>query len=303
MGYQETINFSFVEERWEHELAGNPQPIRLLNPIASQMGVMRSSLLASLVQVLKYNQDRKMSRVRVFELGRVFTKNPQVQDTDTTVAGFDQPMHLAGLVTGALAPTQWSLKEQAADFFDVKADVEALLAPLQARFESAQHPAMHPGRCARIVLEGQVVGRVGELHPKWRQSYGLNATAVMFEIQLNAVLQRQVPQFAEISKHQPVERDLAVVVKDAVTHAELMAAIASTPYQQVLKETLLFDIYKPAPSAQPQATGGLQAGEKSMAIRLKLQAQDQTLTEDQIEGVVRAVIQQLETQTGARLRG
>jgi phenylalanyl-tRNA synthetase beta chain len=125
----------------------------------------------------------------------------------------------------------------------------------------------------------------------------------MFEVQLNAVLQRQVPQFAEISKHQPVERDLAVVVKDAVTHAELMAAIASTPHQQVLKETLLFDIYKPAPSAQPQATVGLQAGEKSMAIRLKLQAQDQTLTEDQIEGVVRAVIQQLETQTGARLRG
>ena len=303
MGYQETINFSFVEERWEHELAGNPQPIRLLNPIASQMGVMRSSLLASLVQVLKYNQDRKMSRVRVFELGRVFTKNPQVQDTDTTVAGFDQPMHLAGLVSGSLAPTQWSLKDQAADFFDVKADVEALLAPLQARFESAQHPAMHPGRCARIVLEGQVVGHVGELHPKWRQSYGLNATAVMFEVQLNAVLHRQVPQFAEISKHQPVERDLAVVVKDVVTHAELMAAIASTPHQQVLKETLLFDIYKPAPSAQPQATGGLQAGEKSMAIRLKLQAQDQTLTEDQIEGVVRAVIQQLEAQTGARLRG
>ena len=303
MGYQETINFSFVEGRWEHELAGNPQPIRLVNPIASQMGVMRSSLLASLVQVLKYNQDRKMSRVRVFELGRVFTKNPQVQDTDTTVAGFDQPMHLAGLVSGALEPIQWSLKDQSVDFFDVKADVEALLAPLQARFESAQHPAMHPGRCARIVLAGQVVGHVGELHPKWRQSYGLNATAVMFEIQLNAVLQRQVPQFAEISKHQPVERDLAVVVKDAVTHAELMAAIASTPYQQVLKETLLFDIYKPAPSAQPQATGGLQAGEKSMAIRLKLQAQDQTLTEDQIEGVVRAVIQQLETQTGARLRG
>jgi phenylalanyl-tRNA synthetase beta chain len=303
MGYQETINFSFVEERWEHELAGNPQPIRLLNPIASQMGVMRSSLLASLVQVLKYNQDRKMSRVRVFELGRVFTKNPQVQDTDTTVAGFDQPMHLAGLVSGSLSPMQWSLKDQSVDFFDVKADVEALLAPLQARFESAHHPAMHPGRCASIFLEGQVVGHVGELHPKWRQSYGLNATAVMFEVQLNAVLQRQVPQFAEISKHQPVERDLAVVVKDAVTHAELMAAIASTPHQQVLKETLLFDIYKPAPSAQPQATVGLQAGEKSMAIRLKLQAQDQTLTEDQIEGVVRAVIQQLETQTGARLRG
>ena len=235
----------------------------------------------------------------MFELGRVFTKNPQVQDTDSTVAGIDQPMHLAGLVSGPLVPTQWSLKDQAADFFDVKADVEALLAPLHARFESAQHPAMHPGRCARIVKEGQVVGHLGELHPKWRQSYGLNATAVMFEVQLNAVLQRQVPQFAEISKHQPVERDLAVVVKDAVTHSELMAAIASTPHQQVIKETLLFDVYKPAPNAQPQTTGGLQAGEKSMAIRLKLQAHDQTLTDD----VVRAVIQQLEAQTGARLRG
>jgi phenylalanyl-tRNA synthetase beta chain len=144
MGYQETINFSFVEERWEHELAGNPNPIKLLNPIASQMSVMRSSLIGSLVQVLRFNQARKAPRVRVFELGRVFLRDATVKSTDATVEGFDQPMRVAGLAGGSADALQWGRKEQGVDFFDAKGDVEALLAPLKAEFAPGSHPAMHP---------------------------------------------------------------------------------------------------------------------------------------------------------------
>jgi phenylalanyl-tRNA synthetase beta chain len=129
LGYQETINFSFVEERWENELAGNPDPIRLLNPIASQMSVMRSSLLGSLVSVLKFNLDRRADRVRLFELGRVFFKDASVVDSDTTVAGFHQPMRVAGLAYGAADALQWGAPERATDYFDLKGDVQSLLAP------------------------------------------------------------------------------------------------------------------------------------------------------------------------------
>jgi hypothetical protein len=119
MGYQETINFSFVEERWERELAANTAPIKLQNPIASQMSVMRSSLIGSLVQVLQFNQARKAPRVRVFELGRVFLRNAAVQNTDTTVQGFDQPMRVAGLASGSVDALQWGRKDTGVDFFDV----------------------------------------------------------------------------------------------------------------------------------------------------------------------------------------
>jgi phenylalanyl-tRNA synthetase beta chain len=190
LGYQETINFSFVEERWEHELAGNPTPLKLLNPIASQMSEMRSSLLGSLLSVVKFNVDRKASRERVFELGRVFHKDASVQNSDTTVQGFDQPMHVAGMVFGSATPLQWGTPEHAADFFDVKADVEALLAPAVPTIEAASHPAMHPGRCAKVWVNGHAVGHVGELHPRWRQSWDLAQAPVMFELLLDAVLQR-----------------------------------------------------------------------------------------------------------------
>ncbi|MCJ7800526.1 MAG: phenylalanine--tRNA ligase subunit beta, partial [Polaromonas sp.] len=193
LGYQETINFSFVEERWENELAGNPNPIKLLNPIASQMSVMRSSLLGSLLQVLKFNVDRKAPRLNVFELGRVFLRDAQSQNTDTTVAGFSQPMRVAGLAYGPRAALHWNLSSKAVDFFDIKGDVEALLAPLQAMFAPATHPAMHPGRCASVSVAGKPIGYVGELHPQWRQSYDLAQAPLLFELELVAVLQRPIP--------------------------------------------------------------------------------------------------------------
>lgn len=300
MGYQETINFSFVEERWEHELAGNPNPIKLLNPIASQMSVMRSSLIGSLVQVLRFNAARKAPRVRVFELGRVFLRDATVKSTDATVEGFDQPMRVAGLVSGGADALQWGRKEQGVDFFDAKGDVEALLAPLKAEFSPGEHPAMHPGRCAQVVLSGQVIGHVGELHPKWRQAYELASAPMVFELALDAVLMRSVPVFKPVAKFQAVQRDIAVVVADSVTHAALMAAVWAAPTAGLLRDAQLFDVYRPKVIKDAEPAEG--ATDRSLAVRLTLNSEEATLSEEQIEAVVKAVVGQLVSAVGGRQR-
>jgi len=301
LGYQETINFSFVEERWEHELAGNANPIKLLNPIASQLSVMRSSLVGSLLQVLKFNLDRKAERVRVFELGRVFLRDASVRNTDTTVEGFDQPMRVAGLATGSAEALQWGRKEQGVDFFDVKGDVQALLAPAKPVFVPAEHPAMHPGRCAKVLLDGVAIGFVGELHPKWRQAYDLATAPMVFELALNAVLQRTVAVAKAVSKHQAVQRDIAVLVAEQVTHAALMQAIWAAPTSGLLKDAHLFDVYRPKPAKDVDGVA-VPAQEKSLAVRLTLNSDEATLTEDQIETAVQAVIARLSSDLGARQR-
>jgi phenylalanyl-tRNA synthetase beta chain len=297
LGYQETINFSFVEERWEHELAGNPNPIKLLNPIASQMSVMRSSLVGSLLQVLKFNLDRKAPRVNVFELGRVFLRDPNSQNTDTTVAGFNQPMRVSGLAYGPRAALHWGQSDKGVDFFDIKGDVEALLAPMQAVFAPATHPAMHPGRCASVSVGGKPIGFVGELHPQWRQGYDLIQAPLLFELELDTVLQRRVPVFKTVSKLQPVERDVAVIVPESVTHAALMAAILGANTQGLLKGATLFDVYRPQ-----QANASMQLGEKSLAVRLVLSSDTATLTDESIEAATLAVLENLQSLLHARLR-
>ncbi len=296
-GYQETINFSFVEERWETELAGNANPIKLLNPIASQLSVMRSSLLGSLLQILKHNLDRKASRVRIFELGRVFMRDASVKTSDTQVAGIAQPLRIAGLAFGGAVQRQWSAKDAAADFFDVKGDVENLLAPLQATFVAAEHPAMHPGRCAKVMVDGKDIGVIGELHPRWKQGYELPQAPVLFELDLTAVMQRDLPKAAPIAKFQDVERDIAVIVREGVGHAALMAAIHAAPTNGLLQDALLFDVYRPK-----EAGAGMEQGEKSLAVRLTLGSLDATLTEEQIEAAVAAVLAQLKKDVGGRLR-
>jgi phenylalanyl-tRNA synthetase beta chain len=297
LGYQETINFSFVEERWEHDLAGNPNPIKLLNPIASQMSVMRTSLLGSLLQVLKFNLDRKVVRVNVFELGRVFLRDASSQNTDTTVAGFHQPMRVSGLAYGPRAELSWDQPAKAVDFFDAKGDVQTLLAPLEAVFVPGEHPAMHPGRCASVSIDGRAIGFVGELHPKWRQVYELAQAPMLFELELDAVLQRRVPFFEPVSKLQPVERDIAIIVPEAVTHAALMATIDSAASQGYLKSAVLFDVYRPQ-----AANISMQLGEKSLAVRLVLSSETATLTEAMIDAVVQAVLASLQQGLGAQLR-
>jgi phenylalanyl-tRNA synthetase beta chain len=293
LGYQETINFSFVEERWERELAGNADPIRLLNPIASHMSVMRSSLLGSLVAALKFNLDRKAARVRLFEVGRVFSKDSRVVSSDTSVAGFQQPMRVAGICQGSADALQWGVGDRGVDFFDVKGDVQALLAPRIAEFRAGEHPAMHPGRCASVWLEGQCIGHLGEMHPRWRQQYDLAQAPIFFELDWAAVLQRPVPEFAPVSRHQAVERDLAIVVQESVTHDAVMHAICALE-SAWLKRATLFDVYR------PKVADG--QNEKSLAVRLVLNRDDASLTDEAIESTVASVLKSLSERVGARLR-
>ncbi|HET7837691.1 MAG TPA: phenylalanine--tRNA ligase subunit beta, partial [Variovorax sp.] len=302
LGYQETINFSFVEAHWEQDLAGNADPIKLLNPIASQMSVMRSSLLGSLLQVLKFNLDRKATQVRVFELGRVFLRDASVATTDSTVKGVHQPMRLAGLAWGDAAHGRWEGKAERVDFFDIKGDVEALLAPRVPTFEATEHPALHPGRAARVLLDGREIGVVGELHPRWRQKWDFAQAPILFELALDAVTARPVPVAQPVPKQQPVERDLALVVAEAVTHDALMGAIRAASDASLLRDLALFDIYRPTVGRDGAvAGGGLAAGEKSMAVRLSFNS-DSALTDEQVEAAVRKIIDQLGARLGARLR-
>ncbi|CAG1018523.1 phenylalanyl-tRNA synthetase beta chain [Burkholderiaceae bacterium] len=297
LGYIETINFSFVEEKWERELAGNDDPIRVLNPIASPLSVMRSSLLGSLVNVLRHNLARKATRVRVFEIGRVFKRNAAARDGELSVAGLDQPARIAGLASGPADSLQWGSKERPVDFYDVKGDVQALFAPKAVSFAVAEHPALHPGRSARIEVDGQAVGVVGELHPRWRQAYELPVAPIMFEIDLSALLVRDVPRFESIPKHQSVFRDLALIAKDTVTHELLIQAIRATP-TPLVRSAQLFDIYKPA-----MATADMAPGERSMAVRLELLDDEHTLTDERIEAAVAQVLDSLGSRLGVRLRG
>jgi phenylalanyl-tRNA synthetase beta chain len=195
------------------------------------------------------------------------------------------------------------------DFYDVKADVQALLAPRQAQFTAAEHPALHPGRSAQIVLDGQMVGHIGELHPRWRQAWDLPHAPVLFELTLQALTARPVPGAHEVPKHQPVERDMALVVAEAVTHDQLLHALHQAPTGGLLQNAVLFDIYRPKADAFTGGaggglggSGGVQAGEKSLAVRLTLGATDATLTEAQIEAAMQAVLTHVSQHLPARLR-
>ena len=295
--YFETLNFSFVEARWEEDFAGNANPIKLLNPIAAPLAVMRTSLIGSLVNVLKNNLARKAPRVRVFEIGRVFLRDENMRESDTSIAGVAQPMRVAGLAYGPADQQQWGQRDRTVDFFDVKGDLEALFAPRQLQFKPAEHPALHPGRSARVELDGTVIGVVGELHPKWRQGYELPGAPVVFELALDAVLARTLPQGVGVPRQQIVQRDIAVIVNEAITHDALMATIASA-HDGLIRSARLFDVFKPA-----APTPEVREGERSLAVRLELLDDDATLTDERIEQAVAGVVKALGEKLSARLRG
>ncbi|MGZ5202917.1 MAG: phenylalanine--tRNA ligase subunit beta, partial [Telluria sp.] len=297
LGYLETVNFSFVEESWERDLAGNADPIRLLNPIASQMSVMRSTLIGSLVANVRYNVNRKQNRVRLFEIAAVYQRDAAVQDGPLTVAGFSQPKRVAGIAYGPALDEQWDVPTRAVDFFDVKADVEALFAPRRVRFAKAEHPALHPGRCAAIELDGKQVGFIGELHPRWMQQYELPQAPVLFEIDAEALQQRVVPNYVEISKFPGATRDLALVVKQQVEAQAILDAFAaevqSNPLGRIVQAVVLFDEYRGK---------GLEADEKSLAFRFSLQDTQSTLQDDAVDAIITALAEAAKQQHGARLR-
>ncbi len=280
--YQETINYAFVEADWERDLCGNATPVVLKNPIASQMSVMRSSLLGGLLGALRVNLARKQSRVRLFEIGGCFARGEQ---------GYVQHERLAGLAYGTVCSEQWGEIAREVDFYDVKGDVEVLFAPYGLTFEAVSHPASHPGRSAHILLDGRVVGWIGELHPQWQQRYDLPQAAVWFEVELGALLGRNVPVFSEVSKLPPVRRDLAVVVDENIAVQDLLEPLRSAKVAYVV-DVGLFDVYRGK---------GVEEGKKSLAFRVLLQDTQKTLTETEIEQSIAQLVAILQ-QHGAQMR-
>lgn len=296
-GYQELINFSFIEEAWEKDFAGNDKPIRLLNPIASQLSVMRTQLISGLVDILRFNLNRKAEFVRVFELGRVFFPDETVEDGPFSVKGVRQPQHIAGLAYGDAHEEHWGVAKRPVDFYDVKGDVESLIAPLEARFEPCKHPALHPGRCARILLDGKEIGFIGELHPRLCHTYGLPKAPVVFELDVESILRTPVPAAEAVSKFQPMHRDISVTVPAGLTWQQVSDAVeklrTSTRAGAIIDSFRLFDIYAPKAG---------ESGERSMAFRMTLVSRgEEAITEAQSEAAFEAVVDVL-SGLGAKLR-
>lgn len=296
LGYLETINYSFVKPQSELDLAGNAQPIKVLNPIAAPMAVMRSSLMSSLLDVLSYNVARRATRVRVFEVGRVFQRSPSSLDGPLDVAGVSQPMRVAGLAWGPAAPLQWGVSDRAVDYYDVQGDLASLLAPKRLTMVRDTHPALHPGRCARVIVDGQALGWLGELHPRWRQQMELPSAPILFELDLHALRDRDIPHAQAVPKQQVVRRDMALVVQNHVAHDDLMRVVHQAA-GGLLKGVTLFDVYK------PKAGGAdIAADERGWALRLEWQDDQLALTDERIDAAMAAVLQAVQVQLGARLR-
>jgi phenylalanyl-tRNA synthetase beta chain len=287
-GYHEVVNFSFVEAAWEADFCGNVMPITLANPIANQMGVMRSSLIGGLVGNLIANRSRQAERVRVFELGRCFLDDA----AGGPVPGFNQPLRVAGLCSGTALPEQWGAAARVVDFFDIKADVEALLAPSALRFEKVQHPALHPGRAAKVMLDGVSIGVIGELHPRWALKYELGAAPVVFEVELEALLARSQPAFREISRFPAVTRDIALVVGQEQPAQPLLDALLGKA-AAIVRDIDLFDVYQGK---------GLAEGKKSLAFRIVMQDTQRTLSDGEVEAAVTELVAIAQSGFAAEMR-
>ncbi len=290
--FQEVVNFTFVDAGWETDLAGNPDPVRLLNPIASHQSAMRSSLIGGLVENIRYNMARKQLRVRVFEVGRAFLRDVKVEDGELTVAGLRQPMRIAAAACGPAEDEQWGTPSRPVDFFDLKADVEALVWPRVARFEAATHPALHPGRSARVLLEGAAAGWVGELHPRWQARFELPQPAVVFELDAENLQKVRVPHPEQPSRFPPVVRDIAVLVEAGLPVQTLLDALeAEKP--AIVRSIGLFDLYHGK---------SLPSGRKSLAFRIVMQDTEKTLTDAEVDSAIAQMVQLLRQRFGGTLR-
>jgi len=293
LGYQEVINFSFVEPAWEAQLAGNTEPVRVLNPIASHLSAMRTSLLGGLIDTVCYNVNRRQSRVRIFEMGRVFLRAPGMPEGPLEVAGIRQPVRLAAAAYGPAFTEQWGASNRLADFFDVKGDLEALAAGHVLRFERAEHPALHPGRSARVLLGGAPIGWVGELHPQWQQQFELPSPIAVFEVDAAPLQKLELPRYEAVSKFPPVIRDLSVVVDAHLPVGSMLADLEQAGIAGVQRVTL-FDLYQGV---------GIPEGKKSLAFRVLFQDTQRTLTDAEVDLAVQEMHGRLREHFGAQLRG
>jgi phenylalanyl-tRNA synthetase beta chain len=288
-GYYEAITYSFVDPEVQKVLAPGVEAIALANPLSSEMSVMRSTIWAGLLQALKYNVNRQQSRVRLFETGLCFTPGG-----DGAVAGITQVPMFSGVICGDIHDQQWSEKARRVDFFDLKADVEALLAfsGTQTMFEAAEHAALHPGQSACIRQDGEIVGWLGALHPNVQKSLDIDPAVFVFELKQSAVLSGTITAFQPLSRFPEVRRDLAVVVDEAVPVAAIMSVIDEVS-SDLLKESRLFDVY------QGQ---GVDEGRKSVAFGLILQEFSRTLTDHDVESEIENIVSALNQRFAATLR-
>ena len=286
-GYQEAITYSFVDPETQRLFLPEAPALTLENPIAANLSVMRASLWPGLVQALADNLRRQQERARLCEAGRKFeVRGGAVVETST----------LSGVVCGAALPEQWSASKEAADFYDVKGDVEAVLSATGAgsrfRFKSVALACLHPGRSARIFRDDVAVGWIGQLHPDLCRRLDLTYAPYVFELETAAALAAEVPNFVEVSRFPAIRRDLAVVVDESVPLAQLEENVSVTA-RGPLRELRVFDIYR-GPGIEPTR--------KSIALGLILQENSRTLTDQEADAVVAAVVERLRKEFGATIR-
>ena len=288
-GYYEAITYSFVDPKMQKLLDPAQKPVALANPISSDLSVMRTSLWPGLAQALIYNLNRQQNRLSLFESGLKFV----MQDTE-----LQQKMVIAGAATGEVNPPQWGMESRKLDYFDVKAQVEALLAlggkTGAAEFRPETHPALHPGQSAAIyhTQSGNLLGYIGALHPEVERALGLNQRVFVFELALDYVQTGQIPAFSPLSRFPAIRRDIAVIVDEDIAaqkvHDCIRRAASST-----LQDIELFDVY---------VGEGIDSGRKSLALGLTLQDLSRTLTDSEVDSEIQNVVSALGAELGATLR-
>ena len=286
-GYQEVITYSFVDPALQSLIDPAQQGIALANPISAEMGVMRTTLWTGLVQTAMYNLNRQQDHVRIFESGLKYIS----QDDE-----IKQNKHISGAAVDRVARKHWSEKPRHLDFFDIKADVQALL-DLTGRgdqfiFTVKEHPALHPGQSACIEYRGREIGWVGALHPKLLQKLGVSETIFVFDLEWEAITEARLPEFTAVSKYPSIRRDLAVVIEETLTSDKLVECIRGI-LPNLLKEIRIFDVYKGK---------GVDSGRKSVALGLILQDSSRTLTDQDVDAAMADVMSELQKQLGATLR-
>ncbi len=286
-GFSEAITYSFVDPVFQNALDPKRKPLTLANPISADLAVMRTSLWPGLIKALVHNQKRQQSRIRLFETGLVFVQ----EGSELT-----QDLCIGGAVCGEILPEQWGTAKRTVDFFDLKADVEALL-NLTARpdafiFKAMQHPALHPGQAARIEREGNPVGWIGALHPAVERSLDLENKVFVFELRVAGLQDARIPQFTELSKFPASRRDIAIVVDETVSAQAVEDCIRSHG-TSLLREIHLFDVYRGS---------GVAKDRKSIAFGLILQDFSRNLTDLEVDNIISKILAGLEQQFGATLR-
>ncbi len=289
LGYQEAITFSFVDPKIQQILAPQEATLNLANPLSSELAAMRTTLWSSLLNAVAYNQNRQQNRIRLFEVGSRFI--PQKNGV------LAQEMMLAGVITGDVLAETWANKSASVDFFDIKGNVESILALTgtsdTVSFKAAQHSALHTGQTAAIIDEQQnIIGYVGKLHPQVQQSLELQGAVFVFELLLAPLLTAKVPTFSELSRFPVVRRDIAVVL-DANIPASNVLQTARQAGAELLQNVWLFDVYQGA---------GIAEGQRSLAIGTQWQRHDRTLQDEEIKAGVQAIVDALQKQHNAVLR-